>query len=310
MIIDILVRLKRAFVPLVAAAIATLSVSTNAQSAPGGNPGKPDSNSPFSAIYIIGDGFSDTGRTSAVISFPPGYYAPGRMSNGALWIEYFAPLVRLPYNPLDNFAWEGATTGAANEWALDNTGMSSQLKEYQALTQLRMDPNALYVVFGSTHDIKLITSHRMGEKDTVDALNNGTKNLSDIVSELYQYGARNVVVVNLPDLGLTPYARSLQIFVFATQFSATFNRLLDQKLAVLGYPIAKVNLFDLSRDFADKPKKYGFTNVTEQSAPDFTKGESYLFWDQLHPTTRAHRYIADEVFQAVAKAGLLSQKPN
>jgi phospholipase/lecithinase/hemolysin len=311
MTIDILVRLKRALLPLAAAVAVTLSVSTTVYAVTGGLSGKPDSNSPFSAIYIIGDSLSDTGRTSAVLSqsgtsFPPVPYAPGRMSNGAVWIEYFAPLVRLSYNPLDNFAWAGATTGTANTFALPNTGMLNQLKELRELYQLRLDPNALYVVFGGTNDFQLINLPLL--ENAAGVLNNATDNLTLIVHELYQYGARNIVVVNIADLGTTPYSRSLQLSGFATQFSATFNRLLDQKLATLGFPIAKVNLFDLSRDFVDKPKKYGFTNVTDQSFPDLTKGESYLFWDQLHPTTRAHRYLADEIFQTVAKAGMFKGK--
>jgi hypothetical protein len=62
MTIDILVRLKRAFVPLVLAVAVTLSVASSVFADTGGLAGKPGSGSPFSAIYIIGDGFSDTGR--------------------------------------------------------------------------------------------------------------------------------------------------------------------------------------------------------------------------------------------------------
>src|SRR5688572_22993673 len=119
MIIDILVRLKRALVPLVTAAIVTLSASIEAHAATGVFPGNSENSSPFSAIYVIGDSLSDTGRTAAAfaalqIPFLPSDYASGRMSNGAVWVEYFAPMVRKTYNPAENLAWAGARTGGSN----------------------------------------------------------------------------------------------------------------------------------------------------------------------------------------------------
>jgi phospholipase/lecithinase/hemolysin len=59
---------------------------------------------------------------------------------------------------------------------------------------------------------------------------------------------------------------------------------------------------------AGKPKKYGFTNVTEAGFSNPGKPDIFLFWDEVHPTTLAHRYIADEIFQAVSKAGMLKGK--
>lgn len=306
MLHDLTGRFKRALFPFAALAIVTLSFVNSGHAVTGGLSGKPDSGAPFSAIYVIGDSLSDTGRTAAAFAQMGVPFPPTR--NGALWIEYFAPAVRLTYDPLDNFAWAGATTGEANAYALPMAGMLNQAVELRDLAQRALDPSALYVVFGGTNDFLQINLATMANAASV--IDTSTTNLANIAYGLYHFGARNIVVVNVADLGRTPFARTLgpQIPPLATQFSAAFNTLLDQKLSLLGFPIATVNLFDLSRDFTDKPKKYGFTNVTDQSFPDLAKSDTYLFWDQLHPTTRAHRYLADEIYRVVSKAGMFKGK--
>ena len=325
MIYDILVRLKRAFIPLLVAVVGAVAVPNHALAAPGGIPGKPDSNSPFSAIYVIGDSLSDTGRTSSVLTtplftFPPPPFAPGRMSNGSLWIEQFAPMVRLNYNPLDNLAWAGALTGATlipqppslptiNNIYGPLPGMTNQAIELRDLSNSILDPRALYVVFGASNDFLRISP---AENNAGAVIGTAVENLFAIVDSLHLWGARNIVVVNVPDLGRIPknLRQGAAIASLATQYSAAFNSSLDTRLNRLNFETCRVSLFDLSRDFSDKPKKYGFTNVTDPSFPDVNKGQTYLFWDDVHPTTLAHGYLAGEVFQAVAKAGMLSRKPN
>lgn len=316
MIIDLLVRLKRALVPLMATASATLFVSLAAHAAPGTNDGKLDNNSPFSAIYILGDSLSDTGRTSAALTpnplfpFPPVPYATGHMSNGAVWIEYFAPMVRKTYNPGENLAWAGAMTGVGNVFGAGLPGMQQQLTQLYNSTGRSLDKNALYVVFGGSNDFFQI-SLPSGENGAV-VISDAIRNLISIVVILHSFGAENIVVVDVPDVGQTPRVLRLgaNAAAIATQLSLTFNHLLNSSLNNLNFPVCRVSLFNLLRDFVDKPKKYGFTNVTEPSFPSLAKGQTYLFWDDVHPTTLAHRHVADEIFHAVAKAGMLGQKPN
>src|SRR4051812_11397557 len=86
-----------AFFTVVAPFATPLSAKTDNDTTP--------NDAPFKAINVIGDSLSDTGRTFAAIGVPPPPYFNGRTSNGPLWIEYFAPSLRLTYNPLDNFSW-------------------------------------------------------------------------------------------------------------------------------------------------------------------------------------------------------------
>ena len=63
------------------------------------------------------------------------------------------------------------------------------------------DPNALYFVWGGANDLRDITQAAFAFASTIS-------HLTGIVGSLYQLGARNFLLPNLPDIGLTPEARS------------------------------------------------------------------------------------------------------
>ena len=313
-----LARLHRAFVPAFAVtALLTFSFTTSARADAGGIPAQPDHNPAYSAIVVLGDSLSDTGRTSAVLTqvlgtaFPPPPYAPGRISNGPVWIEYFAPMLRRSYEPLDNFAWAGATTGTLNVNATFLPGMLNELDEVAGIPPSpprALDPKALYVVFGGANDFLAIF---LGA-DPNNVIPAGVENLLFIVSTLHARGAQHIVVVDLPDIGRTPRARAggANSAAAATFLSATFNSLLRTGLDALPFPVVRVSVFDLINKFVAQPHKYGFTNVTGQGILDLANSETYLFWDAVHPTTRSHRYVAEEVFHSLAAAGKLGQQKN
>ena len=305
-------RLKGAFVPVLALTVLVsflLPQSANAKA--GGIPAAPDHNPPFSAIVVIGDSLSDTGRTSAVLSqpgapFPPPPYAPGRLSNGPLWIEQFAPMVRQVYQPLDNFSWAGATTGTDNNYGPGLPGMLNELDELIGSPPTALDRKALYVVFGGANDFAAIL---LGA-DPNTVIPAGVSNLITTVVTLRTWGAENILVIDLPDIGRAPRALAggPALAAQATLLSATFNSLLHDALNGLPFPVVRVSAFNLINDFVAHPKKYGFTNVTSPGILDLANSDTYLFFDDIHPTTRAHRFIAREVFHALAAAGKLGQQ--
>lgn len=306
--------LTRALSPALAVtALLTFSLVAPAMATPGGTPTRPDHNPPFTAIYVLGDSLSDTGRTSSVLSqpgvpFPPPPYAAGRLTNGPVWIEHLSPRLRRAYNPLDNFSWAGATTGNLNVYGLGLPGMQDQLNELLASSGVMLDRNALYVVFGGTNDFsQLFASPPANPAEFIPA---GVANIVQIVATLSAAGAEHIVVVDLPDLGHAPRALSAgpAASAFVTQLSTTFNSLLNAALDELPFPIVRVSAFDLVNDFVARPRKYGFTNVTSPGLFDLANADTYLFWDDLHPTTRAHQYLADAIFHALAREGMLRHK--
>lgn len=260
----------------------------------------------FSAVTVIGDSLSDTGRTAQVVPFPFFYYQ-GRVSNGPVWIEYFSAKLGLPYNPLENFSWAGSHSGYLNSFnpPFPLPGMRQQLDELLSLSK-HVDKNALYVVFGGSNDFMRIL---VGGESPLDVIPKAVANIITIVSELRAAGAKHIVVVDVPNIGLTPRARALGPVAAAqaTGLSVFYNTLLNTALDAMDKKIIRVSAFDILNTLAASPATFGFTNVQDMGYLLFPAGGTHLFWDDLHPTTRAHQYIANRVFSAVEEAGLLKK---
>jgi phospholipase/lecithinase/hemolysin len=308
-----LARIQRAFAPALAVLALLIVAFLSRAHAADSNATLPDLNPPFSAIYVLGDSLSDTGRTSRVLTaalgtaFPPPPYASGRLSNGPLWIEHFSPMVRRTYQPLDNFAWAGANTGSLNIFP-GLPGMAQELNELLGSSTQPLDGNALYVVFGGSNDFLRILSAT--PEDPLVVIPEGVSNLIRIVRTLHASGAKHIVVVDLPNIGRTPRALAggPATAAGATYLSTLFNGLLNGALDGLNFPVVRVSVFNLLNEFATHPQRFGFSNVTSPGILDLANSDSYLFWDDIHPTTRGHRFVGEEIFHALASAGLLGNK--
>jgi phospholipase/lecithinase/hemolysin len=122
-----------------------------------------------------------------------------------------------------------------------------------------------------------------------------------LVASLELLGARNILVPGLPDLGLTPYFRSLGPIQAAQASAATdaFNLLLSSSLpaGVLFYDTAM-----LERSIAANPAAFGLTNVTDACFDGTTvcaDPSKYLFFDSFHPTTATAGLAAEGFLAAV-----------
>lgn len=266
-------------------ALVAVPARAGADAERGGRGGKPA----FSALYVFGDSLSDTGRTFAATGYPPPPYAGGRFSNGAVWVEQLAPQLGLAYNPATNFSWGGAKTGYTNVLP-GLPGLRTQLDAYVASlgAKPRADKDALYVVFGGANDFFAI----LGGGDPAAIVPAAVNNLTTIVATLQSLGARHILVVDLPDIGLTPRAQLAGAGASATFLSAWFNSLLDAQLDALRCDVMRVSSFDLLQACVNDPAAYGFTNVTVPGILNPATAGTALFWDDIHPTTRMHTLLA------------------
>ncbi|MFE4108290.1 SGNH/GDSL hydrolase family protein [Almyronema epifaneia] len=269
----------------------------------------------FTQMFVFGDSLSDTGnlyaQTSSLLPLAP-FGVPAsppyaqKFSNDDLWVEYLADeFVPGPAAlPVSNFALGGATTSEFNiinnflptPLFPDFDGVQEQVFEaYLGLSPL-IDPNALYTLWAGANDYL-----GGGVSDPTIPVNN----LTTAINAFVDAGVQNLLVLNLPDLGRLPAtsgdpSQAAALSAIANQH----NTLLAQ--AVQG--IRQVTLFDVKSLFDQAlAGGFGFTNTTTACLQGFVAplpalagvpcsnpGET-LFWDDIHPTSRAHAEIAQAI---------------
>jgi len=127
-------------------------------------------------------------------------------------------------------------------------------------------------------------------------------------------GAKNFVILNVPDLGKTPQEKGNS--AVATQLSALYNQDLTSSLQTLvaqdHVSIDLVDVFTLIDEAVADPAKFGLKNVT---TPVWTGNfenpfsgtlnahgaaqNTYLFFDHLHPTATGHLAVADLAYSTL-----------
>src|SRR4030095_11985803 len=126
-------------------------------------------------------------------------------------------------------------------------------------------------------------------------------------------GARHILVVNVPDLGLTPSGLASGMGPALTQLMAAYNDELArarQPLEDADVSTLRVNAFATLQDMVNSPSQFGFTNVTQPLLTTGGTSAEFLFWDSVHPTTRGHEVleqaalhqIVDYYFPSLGKA--------
>lgn len=270
----------------------------------------------FSNAFFFGDSLSDSGNNRIAFfgvtgpnptgpTFIPTFpYAPGgTYSNGQVWVSPFVAGLGLPAstaNPSraggNNFAHGGATTTGTD---LFPPSLQTQLSAY--LGGNTVDPNALYVIAGGGNDARAVATAIAGGADPISTTINGATTYAattaGMVASLQAAGANNIIVWNVPNLGLTPAAGSGvgPGAAAGTSIAATFNSFLEGALAGSGVTI--FDTFSRITQFVATPAAFGFSNVTE--ACGFTGNNcdpaTALFWDGIHPTAYAQTLIAGQM---------------
>ena len=254
----------------------------------------------YSRIVMIGDSMSDTGnlsrRSGGKIPASPPYFK-GRFSNGKVWIEYLAGRLALP---VTNRAYGSAQSGYGN-LSGRYPGMRTQVDSYLRSRSGRADPRALYIVWGGANDFFGMTTSQSAER-TIAA---GVLNIVTMVSQLAVAGARQIIVINLPDLGRIPYAgyASSPAPATLTRYSRQFNSRLARDLAATGLKHTLIDSFAILRSVQANPGRHGFTDARRAClAGKCTQPENFLFFDDRHVTTRGHQVLAQLIMDASSVA--------
>ncbi|HBE92222.1 MAG TPA: GDSL family lipase [Gammaproteobacteria bacterium] len=305
----------------------------------------------YDEIVIFGDSLSDTGNKYAetgTANTPPytdlldfflvadGPYTRGGLhhSNGAVWAEQFArpldlggvvrPALRSEGKAM-NYAYGGARARLEPP-IIPNSNMHlpDQVSAFLADVNYNASANPLYVVFIGGNDvfdaIMALSTDSTGGLSTV-VLGNAVTSVSTEIVKLYMAGARNFMVMNVPDLGVTPAMKVADAafpgaIAAASFFTVQYNSGLGMALDVLenstqapilpGINIVRVDINKAIGDIIADPEHFGLINVTDTCVTPNTPPyacrhpDKYLFWDGVHPTKATHAILAAEVERALA----------
>ncbi|MEH2177201.1 SGNH/GDSL hydrolase family protein [Nostoc sp.] len=269
----------------------------------------------YDEIYVFGDSFSDTGNvfnaTNGIVPQKPLYFNE-RFSNGPVWVEYLASDLGLTFNPNTNFAFGGATTGFKNIGISTLPGLQQQIKSFTTANPYA-DPNSLYILWAGVNDY--LDYFFQGTPNPTQSVTN----LSTAVKSLAAVGARDIMVLNVPDLGKFPVTGgNSQISSLLSTFTSKHNSSLTTNLKLLSQELnPNVNIIPLdvnslfNRIIAD-PEEFNLTNGTDSCIGDspvvpikvttqavICIPDKFLFWDEVHPTTATHKLIGKLAFSAL-----------
>lgn len=291
----------------------------------------------FDSLYVFGDSLADTGNVLIQSEFlgaqppvPPRLtYDNGRFSNGFIGFEYLWNLLGKPLEGPDalkpflasptirgaaaiNFAYGGTGTAYVDQtpggmWA---PGLKGQVELFRfALRGKKPSDRALYAIATGAND------YRVDAFNVPMAPEQVVRNIEEAIVSLYRLGARNVIVLDLPDLGKLPFADPA-----ASGVTIAHNSLLYPMLANLQARLPRLHLIPirLQTPFDELVDLMGpigsaipalmalfdglpppgmalclFVNPAscQDASAMFNVPMGFLFWDVVHPTTEAYRHL-------------------
>ena len=284
----------------------------------------------YSGFKVFGDSLSDAGTFGASFTTNP----------GPVWSKTVATALGQTGTPAQVLGASGFTATGGNIWAqggatVASTGygmvmaqpLRTQMSTYLASVGGKVDGNGLYALWGGANDVfTQISAYGAGTISSASLQANVTaaaQTMGGIAQQLQQAGARNIVVINLPDMGKTPGGLAMGATTAAalTNLAALYNASLQSTLGALGVHAVMLDANGLFNEIIANPNGYGFkvlnTGVACTTQSSLTCSTStlvssdaartYLFADGVHPTTAGHQIIADYVLSTLQAPALAAR---
>ncbi len=243
-------------------------------------------------VFFFGDSLTDTGNVPIL---PP--YYQGRFSNGPNWADFLAEGLGFPS------ASEPAREGD-NNYAVGGAEAESLSAQYLAFLfnedpTSQLDPDDLCVIWIGGNDL-------LNGEDAIPS------EVADLVrghiDNLHNSGARRILLNNVPDLSQIPgelgTPNSSRTRSRTMLYNLELARIASEARSELNIEIIEVDIFGLFELVYPSFTAFGFTNITEAAFDDETievveNPDGFVFWDEIHPTTRTHELIGRIALQAV-----------
>jgi phospholipase/lecithinase/hemolysin len=329
--------------------VAVLAISASLLSACGGGGGGGSNNSSTTPppggvslqVVSFGDSLSDVGTYAPIASTVGG----GRFTTnpGQVWsqlvAQYYGNTLTAAYT-IDfthklsaqgglGYAEGGSTVATpANQYdfltdVIGNVEMpvNQQVSSYLG-AHSSFNSGQLVLVWAGANDVL-----RAGTPPTAtQTVTTAATTLAQLVAQIVQNGATHVVVVNVPNIGISPKGLAESDGgANLTQLSQLFNATLNSALQSEGVQskVIQIDAYTWTNQILANFQANGFTvsNTGQACDPNKTPDDTsllcspatyvsanadqtYMFADDLHPTTHLHALFAQYVEQQIAKTGL------
>ena len=294
---------------------------------------------PYSALYVFGDSLSDGGNN--FVSFgglngpaptsgtfiPSLPYASAAVydtySNGNVWVNSFASGLGLSSYAAPSRLGGGNYAYGGARMSVDGSAPPPLPPQFPASLQTQVNTYlsagapvtsaSLYVIAGGGNDVRAAATAIQGGADptatTVAGAQAFATSALTMVNQLKAFGAQNIIVWNIPDVGKAPaFGSGVGAGAALGSFIAgTFNSALNT--ALTGSGVRVFDTFGLIGSIVASPGTYGFGNVTQACgfSGNGCDASNALFWDGIHPTAFAQGVIANQMLAvAVPEVGTVA----
>ncbi|WP_158527222.1 SGNH/GDSL hydrolase family protein [Pelagibaculum spongiae] len=324
-------KIKRNVISLTLAVSTLLLVACNQNSNNAKTPVKElESIASINKLVIFGDSLSDNGTLRQLTSTQP-QPAPEFFSNGPVWPNYLSDKLGVPQvnlavagarsvghdsAPLQTAAQSGAFSALGYTTGL---GLRGQVDNYINNNTAVDQQNVLHTILIGGNDILAYLNGLVAGSEaipsSVDVSNAIADTVTESVGRLVANGAKNIVVFTLPELSDVPRLDVSGFSDYQTEITSLIQTLNNKLVSDLNtqrvaasspYNIITFNTYRATNNARDSGD---FTNVDDSwlvvdnnlQPTGATNGpvEEFLFWDTIHPTTAAHKMLAEQLFQTL-----------
>jgi phospholipase/lecithinase/hemolysin len=275
----------------------------------------------FNHLVVFGDSLSDNGNSLVLTQRlqPPSPYGntydtsgnplpdtfPGRWTDGQNWVDYFplvAPVTK-HFGPITPFFADPASgTNVAVAGATSADLLNKQIP-YYIKARGTLPGDDLYCVWIGANDFKAPIPPQPQQT---------AANILSGITALASAGAKQFILVDCPDISLTPEVRATATAQAAKQFVAAVNVLLAVETPLIAWQKQiNVTFVDINTIFVPlvlNPAFFGFSNSMDPALtlipPNYvnvkTNPNSFVFWDGFHPTTNVHKIAAQFIYRVAS----------
>ncbi|GLW36837.1 esterase EstA [Pectobacterium carotovorum subsp. carotovorum] len=279
----------------------------------------------FNNTVVFGDSLSDAGNLSHALGIGTSRFTTNPGETATMYVADGLGLSATDsFSGGTNYASGGA--GITHNYSLGiifSPTIQSQINNY--LKNNKVNASTLYQVWGGSNDI--YSMYESAPSTATSKIIPVANTEISLLNNLYHAGGKYVVVYNLTNLGKTPDAANHNLQGKYQEVVNQYNHTLNNGLTTLsknGLNIIPVNTYALLSEIMATPSTYGIINTTSAACNtsssllcnkgNYTAGTeySYLFADNLHPTTGVHKMLASVVLSEISAPGkisLLSKAP-